>query len=45
MYEFIIENRQTLEIDVIYGRSAKNAFEKAKLLPYEWNILSREYVD
>lgn len=45
MYEIIIENRQTLEIDIIYGRNVKNAFERAKLNPYEWNVLSTDYID
>ena len=45
MYEFIIENRQTLEIDVIFGRNVKNAFERANLLPFEWSILSADYID
>ena len=45
MYEIIIENRQTLELDVIYGRNVKNAFERAKLNAYEWNVLNVEYVD
>lgn len=45
MYEYIIENKQTLEIDVIFGRNVKNAFERAKLLPYEWVVLAADYVD
>lgn len=45
MYEFIIENRQTLEIDIIFGRNVKNAFERAHLLPFEWNVLSADYID
>lgn len=45
MYEFIIENRQTLEIDIIFGRNTKNAFERAHLLPIEWRVLSADYVD
>lgn len=45
MYEFIIENRQTLEIDIIFGRNVKNAFERAYLLPFEWNVLSADYID
>ena len=45
MYEFTIENKQTLEIDIIFGRNAKNAFERAKLLPYEWVVLGAEYID
>ena len=45
MYEIIIENRQTLEMDIIYGRNVKNAFERAKLNAYEWNVLGAEYID
>lgn len=45
MYEFTIENRQTLELDIIYGRNIKNAFERAKLNTYEWNVLGAEYID
>lgn len=45
MYEIIIENRQTLELDIIYGRNVKNAFERAKLNVCEWNVLGADYID
>ena len=45
MYEFTIENKQILEIDIIFGRNAKNAFERAKLIPCEWNVLNADYID
>lgn len=45
MYEYIIENKQTLELNTIFGYSAKNAFDRAKLLPFEWVVLGSEYVD
>lgn len=45
MYEYTIENKQTLELDIIFGYTAKDAFERAKLLPFEWVVLGREYID
>lgn len=45
MFEYTIENRQTLEIDIIFGYSIKNAFERAHLLPFEWNVLGADYID
>lgn len=45
MYEFTIENRQTLEIDVIFGRNVKDAFKRANLLPFEWNVIRADYID
>ena len=45
MYEVIIQNRNTLKIDIIYGRNAKNAFERSKLNPHEWDVLNVDYID
>ena len=45
MYEYIIENKQTLETNVIFGRNATKAFERAKLNPNEWEVLNADYVD
>ena len=45
MYEYTIENRQTLEMDIIFGYNVKDAFKRANLLPFEWNVLGAEYVD
>lgn len=45
MYEYTIENKQTLEIDIIFGYNVKNAFDRAKLLPFEWVVLGSEYID
>jgi hypothetical protein len=45
MYEYTIENRQTLELDIIFGRDAKDAFRRANLLPFEWNVIYAEYAD
>ena len=45
MYEYIIENNQTLETNVIFGYDMTSAFRKAKLNPAEWVVLDREYID
>ena len=45
MYEYIIENRKTLEVNIIFGRNINKAFERAKLIPCEWNVLNADYID
>ena len=45
MYEFTIENIHTTETTIIFGRSSKRAFERAKLNPIEWVILFIDYID
>ena len=45
MYEYTIENRNTKEIEIIFGRNATKAFERAKLNPNEWEVLNADYVD
>ena len=45
MYEYTIENRQTLELDIIFGYNVKDAFKRANLLPFEWDVLCAEYID
>lgn len=45
MYEFTIENNQTLEADVIFGYNAKDAFNRAKITPIEWTVVAVDYVD
>ena len=45
MYEFTIENAKTAETFIIFGRSVKRAFERAKLNPAEWVVLFADYID
>jgi hypothetical protein len=45
MYEYIIENNQTLETDVIFGYNAKDAFKRAKISPIDWTVVAVDYID
>lgn len=45
MYEFIIENKSTSELNIIFGRNIIKAMDKAKLNLADWTVVSADYID
>ena len=45
MFEYEIENKATGEIYHVYGYSWKDACRRRKLIPEEWYIRNKIYVD
>ena len=45
MYEYEIKNKNTNEIEYVFGYSLNDACRRSKLEPDEWIILSRDYID
>lgn len=45
MYEYEIRNKESGEIDLIYGYTYKDALARCDLNPSEWEKLFEVYVD
>ena len=45
MYEYHILNKKTQEQEVIFGRTLRQACEKARLDLTEWVLIDRVYAD
>lgn len=45
MWEINIRNKETGELDVIFGHNAKDAFNRMNLNADEWFILNEIYID
>ena len=45
MYEYEIKNKNTNEIEYVFGYSLNDACRRSKLEPNDWIILSKDYID
>ena len=45
MYEYYILNKKTQEQEVVFGRTLRQACEKARLDLVEWELIDQVYAD
>lgn len=45
MFEFNIQNKLTGELDIIFGHTSTDAFNRNNLNPNDWIILTEYYID